>query len=155
MYPAYSYSDNTFSESITPSLSPMPLSREKTQTLSLLPLFTPTPYWRSKTASGHGTTKSPLGNGTPSAKKLMNLMRKWRLRKTRIPLNKTNLRVRRTTLLEYIGFTIFSPKAATPSAVPQQASMPTTRLLCTNLPQEVTDDMLSVLFQHYVQLPNF
>lgn len=35
------------------------------------------------------------------------------------------------------------------STVPQQVSMPTTRLLCTNLPQEVTDDVLSVLFQQH------
>jgi hypothetical protein len=30
--------------------------------------------------------------------------------------------------------------------------MSTVRLLCTNLPQEVTDDVLSVLFQQYVPI---
>ncbi|KAJ3572466.1 hypothetical protein NP233_g3075 [Leucocoprinus birnbaumii] len=39
--------------------------------------------------------------------------------------------------------------SATPSSVPPQVSMPTSRLLCTNLPQEVTDDVLSVLFQQH------
>ncbi|KAF9452501.1 RNA-binding domain-containing protein [Macrolepiota fuliginosa MF-IS2] len=39
--------------------------------------------------------------------------------------------------------------SATPAAVPQQTSTSTARLLCTNLPQEVTDDVLSVLFQQY------
>ncbi|KAF8627179.1 hypothetical protein AX15_004497 [Amanita polypyramis BW_CC] len=37
---------------------------------------------------------------------------------------------------------------ATPS-VPPQAQRPSIRLLCTNLPQEVTDDVLAVLFQQY------
>jgi hypothetical protein len=35
-------------------------------------------------------------------------------------------------------------------AVPPPVQQPSTRLLCTNLPQEVTDDVLSVLFQQYV-----
>ncbi|KXN83677.1 U2 small nuclear ribonucleoprotein B'' [Leucoagaricus sp. SymC.cos] len=39
--------------------------------------------------------------------------------------------------------------STTPSTMPQQVSMPTARLLCTNLPQEVTDDVLSVLFQQH------
>ncbi|EPQ58985.1 RNA-binding domain-containing protein [Gloeophyllum trabeum ATCC 11539] len=34
-------------------------------------------------------------------------------------------------------------------AVPPAVSLPSARLLCTNLPQEVTDDVLSVLFQQY------
>ncbi|KAL4242035.1 RNA-binding domain superfamily protein [Abortiporus biennis] len=34
-------------------------------------------------------------------------------------------------------------------AVPQVVHQPSARLLCTNLPQEVTDDVLSVLFQQY------
>lgn len=68
----------------------------------------------------------------------------------RTPVNKTGLRVRRITLSEYIGFTIHPPKAMTPATVPQQVEMPTARLLCTNLPQEVTDDVLSVLFQQCV-----
>jgi len=36
-----------------------------------------------------------------------------------------------------------------PIAVPSQAQQPTARLLCQNLPQEVTDDVLAVLFQQY------
>ncbi|KAF4619353.1 hypothetical protein D9613_005213 [Agrocybe pediades] len=39
--------------------------------------------------------------------------------------------------------------SATPSSVPTQVQQATQRLLCTNLPQEVTDDVLSVLFQQY------
>jgi hypothetical protein len=39
--------------------------------------------------------------------------------------------------------------AAAPSSVPTQVQQPSLRLLCTNLPQEVTDDVLSVLFQQY------
>ena len=39
--------------------------------------------------------------------------------------------------------------AAAPSSVPTQVQQPSIRLLCTNLPQEVTDDVLSVLFQQY------
>ncbi|KIY51623.1 RNA-binding domain-containing protein [Fistulina hepatica ATCC 64428] len=34
-------------------------------------------------------------------------------------------------------------------AVPQSVQQPSSRLLCTNLPQEVTDDVLAVLFQQY------
>lgn len=61
--------------------------------------------------------------------------------------NKTRSHVRRVASFEYIGFTIHTSKAVTPATVPQQVLMPTPRLLCTNLPQEVTDDVLSVLFQ--------
>lgn len=35
------------------------------------------------------------------------------------------------------------------TAVPSAVAHPTSRLLCTNLPQEVTNDVLSVLFQQY------
>lgn len=42
-------------------------------------------------------------------------------------------------------FFLFS-KATMPAPIQQ----PSARLLCTNLPQEVTDDVLSVLFQQYV-----
>ncbi|KAF9462592.1 hypothetical protein BDZ94DRAFT_1260780 [Collybia nuda] len=35
------------------------------------------------------------------------------------------------------------------STLPPSAQQPSIRLLCTNLPQEVTDDVLSVLFQQY------
>ncbi|THH31319.1 hypothetical protein EUX98_g2898 [Antrodiella citrinella] len=36
-------------------------------------------------------------------------------------------------------------------AVPPTSQQPSATLLCTNLPQEVTDDVLSVLFQQYVK----
>jgi RNA recognition motif-containing protein len=36
-----------------------------------------------------------------------------------------------------------------PTSVPPQVQRPSTRLLCTNLPPEITDDVLSVLFQQY------
>ncbi|KAA1466759.1 RNA-binding domain-containing protein [Dentipellis sp. KUC8613] len=36
-----------------------------------------------------------------------------------------------------------------PAIVPQAVQRPSQRLLCTNLPQEVTDSVLSVLFQQY------
>ncbi|KAF8913850.1 hypothetical protein CPB84DRAFT_1956662 [Gymnopilus junonius] len=39
--------------------------------------------------------------------------------------------------------------SAVPTSVPTQVQQPSSRLLCTNLPQEVTDDVLSVLFQQY------
>ncbi|TFK55481.1 RNA-binding domain-containing protein [Heliocybe sulcata] len=39
--------------------------------------------------------------------------------------------------------------AQSKQGVPPAASLPSARLLCTNLPQEVTDDVLSVLFQQY------
>jgi U2 small nuclear ribonucleoprotein B'' len=42
-------------------------------------------------------------------------------------------------------YTILS--AAAPTSVPSPDYQPTPRLLCQNLPQEVTDDVLSVLFQ--------
>ncbi|ETW83828.1 hypothetical protein HETIRDRAFT_472136 [Heterobasidion irregulare TC 32-1] len=42
------------------------------------------------------------------------------------------------------------PKAAAANTiVPQVAERPSARLLCTNLPNEVTDSVLSVLFQQY------
>jgi len=62
----------------------------------------------------------------------------------------TRLYVRLVALFGYFGFTIHIPKAETPSTIPQQVSTPTARLLCMNLPEEVTDDVLSVLFQQYV-----
>ncbi|KIJ56851.1 hypothetical protein M422DRAFT_22987 [Sphaerobolus stellatus SS14] len=40
-------------------------------------------------------------------------------------------------------------ESAAQSASPPVAKHPTAALLCTNLPQEVTDDVLSVLFQQY------
>ncbi|KAK2466170.1 hypothetical protein APHAL10511_001812 [Amanita phalloides] len=40
-------------------------------------------------------------------------------------------------------------KSATAPPVPPQIQRPSARLLCTNLPQEVTDDVLAVLFQQY------
>lgn len=36
-----------------------------------------------------------------------------------------------------------------PASMPASIEQPSPRLLCTNLPQEVTDDVLSVLFQQY------
>jgi len=36
-----------------------------------------------------------------------------------------------------------------PQTLPASVQHPSTRLLCTNLPQEVTDDVLNVLFQQY------
>lgn len=39
--------------------------------------------------------------------------------------------------------------SAAPSSVPTQVQQPSLRLLCTNLPQVVTNDVLSVLFQQY------
>ncbi|KAF5331728.1 hypothetical protein D9611_007722 [Ephemerocybe angulata] len=38
---------------------------------------------------------------------------------------------------------------STPSTIPQQIQQASPRLLCTNLPQEVTNDVLAVLFQQY------
>ncbi|KAL0949772.1 hypothetical protein HGRIS_009811 [Hohenbuehelia grisea] len=38
---------------------------------------------------------------------------------------------------------------STSNTVPTSIQQPSARLLCTNLPQEVTDDVLSVLFQQY------
>jgi U2 small nuclear ribonucleoprotein B'' len=46
--------------------------------------------------------------------------------------------------LDDFTLTILLPKA---TAVPPTIQHPTARLLCTNLPQEVTDNVLSVLFQ--------
>jgi U2 small nuclear ribonucleoprotein B'' len=37
--------------------------------------------------------------------------------------------------------------ASDPASVPSQVQQPTAKLLCQNLPQEVTDDVLAVLFQ--------
>lgn len=39
--------------------------------------------------------------------------------------------------------------------MPQVVNYQSPRLLCTNLPQEVTDDVLSVLFQQYVRTSTF
>jgi hypothetical protein len=40
-------------------------------------------------------------------------------------------------------------QVADATSVPPAVDQPTQRLLCTNLPQEVTNDVLSVLFQQY------
>lgn len=45
------------------------------------------------------------------------------------------------------GFSPFNPQAAALPIVPSHVQQPTARLLCQNLPQEVTDNVLSVLFQ--------
>lgn len=45
---------------------------------------------------------------------------------------------------------IFDIFFVTKGAIPQATQHPSARLLCTNLPQEVTDDVLSVLFQQCV-----
>jgi len=42
-----------------------------------------------------------------------------------------------------------SGKPASPPPVPAQVQRPSARLMCTNLPQEITEDMLAVLFQQY------
>ncbi|GLB33752.1 putative RNA recognition motif containing protein [Lyophyllum shimeji] len=42
-----------------------------------------------------------------------------------------------------------STTQAPTTAVPATSQYPSARLLCTNLPQEVTDEVLSVLFQQY------
>ncbi|KAI0677069.1 RNA-binding domain-containing protein [Trametes maxima] len=42
-----------------------------------------------------------------------------------------------------------SPKQPSNGQVPAAAQQPSARLMCLNLPQEVTDDVLSVLFQQY------
>lgn len=41
----------------------------------------------------------------------------------------------------------FNVQTAAPATVPSQVQQPTTKLLCQNLPQEVTGDVLDVLFQ--------
>jgi len=52
--------------------------------------------------------------------------------------------------VRYLFYTVrFIRIAAAPSSVPTQVQQPSLRLLCTNLPQEVTDDVLSVLLQQY------
>src|SRR5882762_3091640 len=43
-------------------------------------------------------------------------------------------------------------RARVAAAIPQVIERPSARLLCTNLPQEITENMLSVLFQQYVYL---
>lgn len=135
-----------------PSPSPMPPSAEKTQTLSRQPRCTPIPCHpiNRQMESVQGTLMLPIANGTRNAKSLMTLMRRWKSRMMTTREPKPRLHVRLVALSEYTGFTIRLPKAETSSTVPQQVSMPTARLLCTNLPQEVTDDVLSVLFQQYV-----
>lgn len=115
MYPPASlYSDNTSRESITPNPNHMSPSRKKTPTLFPLPQFTPTPYCHNKTESVPGTTRSPMENGITNAKNPMSPTRKWKSKRMRIRLNKTNLRVRRTTLFEYIGFTTPLPQSGNP-----------------------------------------
>jgi len=42
-----------------------------------------------------------------------------------------------------------STSAFTSDTVPPACEQPSAQLLCTNLPQEVTNDVLSVLFQQY------
>jgi len=42
-----------------------------------------------------------------------------------------------------------APSSKVPAPIPQITQQISSRLLCTNLPQEVTEDVLSVLFQQY------
>jgi hypothetical protein len=84
-------------------------------------------------------------------KRLMIRTRRWKLMTTR-KYHKRMIHVCRTV---YVMLNIyFTPpflfeKAAAPSSVPAQVQQPSLRLLCTNLPQVVTNDVLSVLFQQY------
>jgi hypothetical protein len=136
------------------SPSPMPLSAKKIPTSSrLAPCMLILCHLINKPMeSVRETLMLQMANVTRNAESLMSQTRKWKLRMMTTRGLKTRLHVRLVALFEYVGFTIHYPKAATPSTMPQQVSMPTTRLLCTNLPQEVTEDVLAVLFQQYASI---
>ena len=92
-----------------------------------------------------------IQNVIQNGKRLMIRMRKWKLTMTR----KHHIRMIHVCHAVYImldiyftSFVLFK-KAAAPSSVPTQVQQPSLRLLCTNLPQVVTNDVLSVLFQQY------
>lgn len=80
-------------------------------------------------------------------KRRMMMMKKWKS----MMMKRAESRVRRSLFIASLVFT--EPQEA-PPPVPAQVQRPSARLMCTNLPQEVTDDMLAVLFQQCVLGPN-
>ena len=86
-----------------------------------------------------------------SGKRLMIRMRRWKLMTTRKHHKRTIYVCHAVCIMLDIYFTplVLFEKAAAPSSVPTQVQQPSLRLLCTNLPQVVTTDVLSVLFQQY------
>ena len=88
---------------------------------------------------------SPRPSGT-SHKTTVMMVRRWRSMKTKRRNNigdqvcQHHPSISGRTLLRLVH------EVVTPTAIQHPAAS----LLCTNLPQEVTDDVLSVLFQQYV-----
>lgn len=114
---------------------------------------TPARYF-NRTESGLEMATQPTRSARRSEKNLTIQMRRWRLM-TRRRHHKRPIRpipVRRVVweLCCNISFTYCFSQAVVPTSMPTQVQSPSSRLLCTNLPQEVTDDVLSVLFQQYV-----
>lgn len=91
--------------------------------------------------------QSVIQNG----KRLMIRMRRWKLMMKRKHHKRMIYVCHAVYLMLDIYFTslVLFKKAAAPSSVPTQVQQPSQRLLCTNLPQVVTNDVLSVLFQQY------
>ena len=91
--------------------------------------------------------QSVIQNG----KRLMIRMRRWKLMTKRKHHKRMIYVCHAVYLMLDIYFTslVLFKKAAAPSSVPTQVQQPSQRLLCTNLPQVVTNDVLSVLFQQY------
>src|SRR5882762_2584970 len=100
--------------------------------------------------SGRETMTLKMTNARPSEKKPMKMMkRKWRLTRMRSQCNRVpalSPLVRCCTVHgQYISF--YDNFFPLEDSVPPASEQPSARLLCTNLPQEVTNDVLSVLFQ--------
>jgi hypothetical protein len=92
-----------------------------------------------------------IQNVIQSGKRLMIRMRRWKLTTTKKHHKRMIYVCHAVYIMLNIYFTslVLFEKAATPSSVPTQVQQPSLRLLCTNLPQVVTNDVLSVLFQQY------
>ena len=92
-----------------------------------------------------------IQNVIQNGKRLMIRMRRWKLMTTRKHHRRMIYVCHVVYVMLYIYFTLLLlfEKAAAPSSVPTQVQQPSLRLLCTNLPQVVTNDVLSVLFQQY------
>lgn len=78
------------------------------------------------------------------------MVKRWRLKTMRTRMQ-NQVRLLTSSLIKDIEF--LTHLLHNQGAIPQAVKQPSARLLCTNLPQEVSDDVLSVLFQQCVVVP--
>lgn len=138
------------SMSITLNQNHTLLSKEKIPTLFLQRQPMQAVLWH-KMENDLEMEMQAIQNVSQNGKRLMIRMKRWKLMTTRKHHKRMIYVCHTVHIMLDIYFTslVLFEKAAAPSSVPTQVQQPSLRLLCTNLPQVVTNDVLSVLFQQY------